>query len=387
MVAFLEKSTGSEGFHPDVYISFIKQFWRSEAITDDNGEVAITATIDGHSMTIIEASLRRHLKLDDQDDKLTFQKGAFSPQWRFLIHIILHCIIPKKTFWEQFSSNIATAVIYLATNRKFNFSRLIFEHMVSNISSLHKFLMYPRFIQICLDMQRNQLQQHSRTYPVPSLSIKVFNNMKRPTKGYSGQEVVLFPTMLHVPKPSPSHSPEPSPSHSPEPSPSHSPSPSPSHSPEPSSSHSPAPSTQHSPDHTTAAVSFPDDGSLKLIELTTLVTKLSERVGDLEDDLKKTKLTSSNAVTKLILRVKKLEAKVKAGTARKRARVILSEDDEDVEDDSSKQERKLSDAEVQEKASNETEPFIQEVTPTEVIQDQGSSEKGNSEVSTARAIK
>ncbi|GKB43579.1 hypothetical protein Tco_0888521 [Tanacetum coccineum] len=130
-----------------------------------------------------------------------------------------------------------------------------------------------------------------------------------------------------------------------------------------------------------------DEGSLKLIELTNLVTKLSERIGVLEDDLKKTKQTYSAAVTKLILRVKKLEAKVKAGTARKGARVVLSEDDEDVEDDSSKQGRKLSDAEVQEKASTETEPIIQEVTPTKVIQDQGSSEKGNSEVSTAGATK
>ncbi|GJU99567.1 hypothetical protein Tco_1328838 [Tanacetum coccineum] len=139
MVAFLEKSTGSEGFHqvidfltrshvcyaltkkPDVCISFIKQFWRSaEATIDENGEVKISATIDGHSMTITEASLRRHLKLDDQNgvtsipnsdifeqlaligyhtdsDKLTFQKGSFSPQWRFLIHNILHCLSPKKT--------------------------------------------------------------------------------------------------------------------------------------------------------------------------------------------------------------------------------------------------------------------------------------------------
>ncbi|GJY35469.1 hypothetical protein Tco_0420847 [Tanacetum coccineum] len=253
-------------------------------------------------------------------------------------------------------------------------------------------------------MMRKQLQQHSRTYHVPSLSIKVFNNMKRPTKGYSGQEVDLFPTMLNVSEPSTSPSRITS---------------SPSHSPEPSPSHSHEPSIEHSPDHTTAAVSFPsptqptqpspgaeqhiptphdsplhvvhshgsDEGSLKLIELTNLVTKLSERIGVLEDDLKKTKQTYSAAVTKLILRVKKLEAKVKAGTARKGARVVLSEDDEDVEDDSSKQGRKLSDAEVQEKASTETEPIIQEVTPTEVIQDQGSSEKGNSEVSTAGATK
>ncbi|GJR04212.1 hypothetical protein Tco_0527196 [Tanacetum coccineum] len=75
--------------------------------------------------------------------------------------------------------------------------------------------------------------------------------------------------------------------------------------------------------------------------------------------------------------MKKLEARVKIGKARKRAKVVLSEDDEDVEDDSSKQGRKLSDAEVQEKASTETKPIIQEVTPTEVIQDQESSEKGS----------
>ncbi|GKD72310.1 hypothetical protein Tco_1330592 [Tanacetum coccineum] len=182
MVAFLEKSIGSAGFHqighicyaltkkPDVSVSFIKQFWRSaEVSTAENGDVKITATIDGHSLTISEGSLGRHLKLDDQDGlssipnseifeqlahmgyntdstKLTFQKGAFSPQWRFFIHNILHCLSPKKTAWEQFSSNIVAARICLATNKKYNFSRMIFEHMVSNISSPHKFLMYPRFI-------------------------------------------------------------------------------------------------------------------------------------------------------------------------------------------------------------------------------------------------
>ncbi|GKF88419.1 hypothetical protein Tco_0259296, partial [Tanacetum coccineum] len=184
---------------------------------------------------------------------------------------------------------------------------------------------------------------------------------------------------------------------------------SPSPSPESSPSYSPEPSIAHSPDHTTPTqptqplpeteqhIPTPhdsplhavhslgsDEGSLKLIELMNLVTKLSKRIGVLEDDLKKTKLTYSAAVTKLILRVKKLQFQVKTGKSRKRARVVLLEDDED---DSSKQGRKLSDAEVQEKASTETEPIIQEATPTEVIQDQGSSEKGNSKVSTAGATK
>ncbi|GKG02967.1 hypothetical protein Tco_0310603, partial [Tanacetum coccineum] len=85
--------------------------------------------------------------------------------------------------------------------------------------------MYPRFIQLCLDMQRHKLQQHTRVYSVPSLTMKVFSNMKRITKGFLGQEVALFPHMLVVPtsSASPSNnisSPEPTPTQpSPQPSP------------------------------------------------------------------------------------------------------------------------------------------------------------------------
>ncbi|GKE03679.1 hypothetical protein Tco_1395697 [Tanacetum coccineum] len=73
--------------------------------------------------------------------------------------------------------------------------------------------------------------------------MKVFNNMKRPTKGYSGQKVALFPSMLDVAAPSTSPSRiTSSPSHSPE----HSLSPTPSPSPEPTPAHTPTP-TQPSP--------------------------------------------------------------------------------------------------------------------------------------------
>ncbi|GKF75760.1 hypothetical protein Tco_0225204, partial [Tanacetum coccineum] len=128
---------------------------------------------------------------------------------------------------------------------------------------------------------------------------------------------------------------------------------SPSHSPEPSIEHSPEPSIEHLPDHTTAAVSFPSP-----TQLTQPSPGAEQHIPTPHDsplhadDLKKTKLTYNAAVTKLILRG-----------------------------------RKLSDVEVQEKGSTETKPIIQEVTPTEVIQDQGRGEKGNFEVSTAGATK
>ncbi|GKF42401.1 hypothetical protein Tco_0125743, partial [Tanacetum coccineum] len=200
--------------------------------------------------------------------------------------------------------------------------------------------MYPRFIQICLDMQRNQLQQHST------------------------EHTTAAPTQPSPTQPSPTQ-----------------PSPGAEH-------HFPTPYKSHLHDvHSHGS----NEGSLKLNELTNLVTKLFGIIGVLEDDLRNTKNTYSSAFTKLILSVKKLESQIKTTKTRRKARIVHS-DDEDIEDDSSKQGRKLSDAEVQEaevqeKASTETEPFIQEVTPTEVIQDQGSSEKGSAEVSATGATK
>ncbi|GJS83967.1 hypothetical protein Tco_0750508, partial [Tanacetum coccineum] len=85
-----------------------------------------------------------------------------------------------------------------------------------------------------------------------------------------------------------------------------------------------------------------DEGSLQQNELMDLVTKLTDRVEVLENDMQQTKKVYSFALTKLILRVKKLEKKVKKNKARRRARIVILED-KDVEEDSSKQGRKISD--------------------------------------------
>ncbi|GKF56423.1 hypothetical protein Tco_0166763 [Tanacetum coccineum] len=184
-------------------------------------------------------------------------------------------------------------------------------------------------------MQKKQRKTHSSTYPVPSLNNKVFRNMRRLTKGYTGVEIRLFTTMLTSPPPTPSPTPLSSPTRmTSSPSLSSEPSTVPTFKPQPSLNveyHVPTPN--ESPLHVVHSHGS-DEGSLKLNELTNLVTKLFERFRVLEDDLTKTKHTySSDAFTKLILRIKKLEATVKTGKARKRARVVLSEDEED---DSSK---------------------------------------------------
>ncbi|GJZ03339.1 hypothetical protein Tco_0536614 [Tanacetum coccineum] len=86
MVAYLQKTEGSEGFHqivdflntshiryaltenPTIYVSLIQQFWNTATTrTLDNREIKITAIIDGKVKIVTEASIRRHLKLEDSD--------------------------------------------------------------------------------------------------------------------------------------------------------------------------------------------------------------------------------------------------------------------------------------------------------------------------------
>ncbi|GKB91965.1 hypothetical protein Tco_0964237, partial [Tanacetum coccineum] len=102
----------------------------------------------------------------------------------------------KTTSLKEFSSTMASAIICLATNQKFNFSKYIFDNMVKNLDGGVEFLMYPRFVQVFLVKQVEGMSKHKGVYVIPSHTKKVFDNMKRPCKGFSGRVTPLFSTMM-----------------------------------------------------------------------------------------------------------------------------------------------------------------------------------------------
>ncbi|GKE20719.1 hypothetical protein Tco_1432231 [Tanacetum coccineum] len=237
--------------------------------------------------------------------------------------------------------------------------------------------MYPRFIQICLNKQRRLLQSHTRTYSNPVLTQKVFSNMKRVTKGYYGEDTPLFASMITAPETSPSRItslPSLSPQHTPVSAPSTSPAPITETTP---TAEEPALMPYESPLQSVQSLGR-DEGSLLLHELTVLYTNLSNKVTSLEAELAQTKQTYGTALKKLIKKVKKLKQTVKISQSRRSTRVVLS-DAEEVSEDPSKQRRK-----IQEKISDDTEVLLEEEEttelveePTEIVEDQGSGEKGN----------
>ncbi|GJX79006.1 hypothetical protein Tco_0327155 [Tanacetum coccineum] len=72
-----------------------------------------------------------------------------------------------------------------------------------------------------------------------------------------------------------------------------------------------------------------DEGSKKLNELTELCTKLSDKVTSLEEDLKQTKKVYGKALTKLVKKVKHLEAKLKSTSVRRKARMLDEREETD----------------------------------------------------------
>ncbi|GKC35893.1 putative ribonuclease H-like domain-containing protein, partial [Tanacetum coccineum] len=92
--------------------------------------------VDGKKIVVTEASVRRDLQLDDEEGTDCLPNATIFEE--------LTRRGAKTTAWNEFSSIMASAIICLATNQKFNFSKYIFESMVKNLDNAGKFLMYPR---------------------------------------------------------------------------------------------------------------------------------------------------------------------------------------------------------------------------------------------------
>nr|GEX39524.1 retrovirus-related Pol polyprotein from transposon TNT 1-94 [Tanacetum cinerariifolium] len=124
-------------FHPMVDFIEASPFRTNLKLQDEEGISSLPDTELFENLTLMGYNI-------SPNQKFTFQKGQFSHQWKYLIHTIMQCISSKSTGFNEFSSNIATALVCLATNRTYNFSKMIFDGLVKNVNNkISKFLMYP----------------------------------------------------------------------------------------------------------------------------------------------------------------------------------------------------------------------------------------------------
>ncbi|GJS35142.1 hypothetical protein Tco_0533524 [Tanacetum coccineum] len=206
---------------PDLIGPWLQQFWATASLRSINEVPHIRAMVAGKRVLISEETIRADLLFDDTDGidcfpkqviwdslrdigyegnlaQLTFSKPLFSPQWKYLVHVLLHCLSPKSTSWEQFGTNIASALVGLTTNQKFNFSLMIMNGMLGHIANGKPFLMYPRFIQLFLNKQLEGVTRPQNFLPSVTLPSKVFTFMRKNSPKFSGRITPLTPPMLEV---------------------------------------------------------------------------------------------------------------------------------------------------------------------------------------------
>nr|GEW42733.1 uncharacterized mitochondrial protein AtMg00810-like [Tanacetum cinerariifolium] len=120
-----------------------------------NEDVQIRALIDGKKIIVIEASIRRDLQLQDAKGTACLPNDTIFGK--------LARIGAETIAWNEFSSTMASVIIYLEANQNFNFSKYILDNMI---------------------------------FVTPSLTKKVIVNMKREGKSFSMIITPLFETMM-----------------------------------------------------------------------------------------------------------------------------------------------------------------------------------------------
>nr|GEW14884.1 hypothetical protein [Tanacetum cinerariifolium] len=169
MVAYLERTDGNAEFYqivdflttslihyalivsPTIYASYIEQFWATSKSKTVNDVKQIYAIVDGKTVVISELSVRSDFYFNDEDG--------------------ITCLSNDEIF------------VNLALMRNLD-------------PTSKKFLMYLRFLQLFLNNQIDLAEPFNDVYVTPVHTKKVFTNMKRQNKDFSGTVTPLFASML-----------------------------------------------------------------------------------------------------------------------------------------------------------------------------------------------
>nr|GEX67446.1 hypothetical protein [Tanacetum cinerariifolium] len=136
--------------NPNIYVSCIKQFWATIAVKKVNDVTRLQALVDKKKVVVTEATIRDVFCLDDAEG--------------------VECLPNEEIFAEL--------------------ARMGYEKPSTKLT------FYKAFFSSQWKKQVGDLSAHTTKYTSPALTQKVFANMRRVGKGFSGVETPLFKGML-----------------------------------------------------------------------------------------------------------------------------------------------------------------------------------------------
>nr|GEY66494.1 hypothetical protein [Tanacetum cinerariifolium] len=200
VVAILEKSDAAEGFkqiidflngsyihyaltvNPHIYISCIKQFWKTVSVKRSDDVTRLQALADRKKIVISEDVIREILQLDDVEGVVCLPNEEI---FAGLAQMGYEKPSTTLTFYKSFFSS-----------QRFNFSKYIFDSLVYNVDSSSKFYMYPRFIQLIIPNQIGDLSTHTTSYISPALTQK-----ETVVEDVANDAIPSIPTPIILPSP------------------------------------------------------------------------------------------------------------------------------------------------------------------------------------------
>ncbi|GKB54934.1 hypothetical protein Tco_0905687 [Tanacetum coccineum] len=298
MVAYLKKPTGSEGFqeivdflnkrhirfaltkNPTIYVSLIKKFWQTANVrTVDNGEQEITATVDDKEFTITEASVRRHIQLADVDGISVLPTTKIFAQRSLMGYVLTDDKLTFQKAEEGEGSGYPSKPQPPPST-----AQPIHEEPIPNITSKP----IPNVPDEAVFEEWDDRVERATTTAASLDAAQTSGGSPRRQEATRGS--IAQTRSKRIPTP-PYDSPLPR-----------------------------------------VNILRSDEGSMSLQELKVLCTKVFSKVESLEVDLKQAKQVYGAAYTKLIIKVKKLKKTVKTSQAKRRAKIVVSDDEEDLED-------------------------------------------------------
>ncbi|GJS69923.1 hypothetical protein Tco_0702764 [Tanacetum coccineum] len=285
MVAYIKKPTGSEGFQEIIATVEIV----------DNGEQEINATVDGKDITITEASVRRHLQLADADGISVLPNTEIFDQLTLMGYVLTD---DKLTFQKAKESEGSRNPS--EPQPPPSIAQPTHEEPILNIESSS-----PQKTQSPRQALNKDTKLPQTSMPIPNIPDEAVHQ----ERGDSVERAATTATSLEAVQ---------------------------------DNSNIAKTQSTATPTEPISQETGSDGGpSMTLQELTGLCTKLSDMVLALEPDLRKTKKVYGTTYTKLIMKVMKLDEKtVKTSQARRRAKIVVSDDDM-ASEDSSKQGRMI----------------------------------------------
>ncbi|KAJ0716360.1 hypothetical protein HanPI659440_Chr13g0511771 [Helianthus annuus] len=174
-------------FSTPVYKSLIKEFSNSANVIEVGGKELIQGQVNKLNVNVSPDILNSVLELQDdanaQDSipimctcgyllrmKCTgdifasqINKAKFPLQYKFLLHVLIQCKSKSRAGYDMAGNNLVGLMVALVLNKPFNISKFIFANMKENLrrtgsrTSGIKFWMYPRFLQMIMNVQHPNL--------------------------------------------------------------------------------------------------------------------------------------------------------------------------------------------------------------------------------------